>query len=157
MDTVNTSSFGVGVNSQSIVIGDTLRLDYVTSVNLDPNDSKDINLLTYGNHYTVNDATFKIIQTGGNAANTVDVEVKVFDADDDNIFNGDAGDVQDVITSVKVFDDLGVDVTAAFALAGDITFNSDGFGGIRVDNLLVNYRVEVSTADGFKFPDGSKL
>ncbi len=153
-DTVNTNSFAVGSNSQAISVGEVLRLDYVRNINILDGDSKDLGTLTYDEHYDVNKASFTIIQTGGPRTNPVDALVKVYDADDDLIFDNDDGstgnptaDVQDTIISVSIYDDSGV-------LVG--TFTSDdthvdflGDGSVLVKDIFEGYEVFVSTADGF--------
>ncbi|WP_193370770.1 DUF5801 repeats-in-toxin domain-containing protein [Pelagibius marinus] len=159
-DTVNTSNFGVGTNSQSIGVGDGLRLDYVSNINIVGGDPKVLDTLTYDGHYTVNDASFSIIQTGGNASNTVDTQISVFDADDDqgNAWNT-ADDPKDDITRIIVFDETDTEVDTWIFADGDSGSTTDGItvtwdggtlaGDVLVEGLLVGYEVFVTTDDGF--------
>ena len=149
-DTINTSSFGVGTNSQSIVVGDMLRLDYVENINITTGDAKDLDTLTYDQHYTVNDASFTIIQTGGPATNQVDVLVQVYDADDDQGVDWDTGDdAQDIITSITIYDGSGALVGTWTSDSSWVDFDYDGNGGVLIMDILVGYEVFVSTDDGF--------
>ena len=168
IDEVNTSSTGVGVNAQNISVNLTLRLDYVTNVNLSDGtggsgtgDSKDITLLTFDDHYVVNDASFTIIQTGGNASNRVDAWVQVFDSTDTAAVGPFdpfdlLDDPTDIITRVVVVDEFGtvLEDTDNLGMFNDanivVNFDPFGVGGdVLVEGLLESYQVFVSTADGF--------
>jgi hypothetical protein len=142
-DTVNTSSFSIGTNNQSVNVGEMLRLDYVKDI------TTDLSTLVYDRHYVVNNASFTIIQTGGSSTNQVDALVTVYDADDDNIFDGDnpLEDIQDTIISVTIFDENGALVGTFTSDDTHVEFNLDG--SVLVKDILEGYKVFVSTADGF--------
>lgn len=154
-DKVNTSTQGIGVQNQQVDNGEIIRIDFVSNVNpgdlndASPGAAGDIADLTYDSHYTVNDSGFGISQSFG----ATQVTVTAIDADDDNIFFGDAaGESTDTITSVTVLDELGQiiveDATTNTVVGGiGIVFNPDGT--VTVSGLLLDYQVLVSTADGF--------
>jgi hypothetical protein len=177
-DEVNTSDFGIGVNSQNIVVGETLRMDFVNGVNLSDGtggsssgDSNDITRLFFTDHYVANNVAFTLIQTGGNADNEIDVLITVYDEDDappdqdpNTVFdpNDLLGDPKDTITSVTVVNTFGDDdplndvilIDDALRTGGDITLNGVSIvwnvdGSVEVQDLLVDYQVFVSTDDGF--------
>jgi hypothetical protein len=154
-DTVNTSSTGIGTNSQNISVGETMRMDFVTNLQLVGADYSSLAGIDFDSHYTVQLAGFTLVQTGGNAANEIDVLIKAFDADDEQglNFNNFGNDPQDPINRVQVYNALGVLIidTMVDGTFGAITveFDVDGEGSVRVDNLLEGYQVVVGTADGF--------
>jgi hypothetical protein len=159
---VNVSTNGAGVDNQSLNAsagkGETLRIDFEIGATLagGPLGSD----FTPGAHKTVNGYSFMITQNspGGTTATAF---IKVFDADDDKVLVGDAGDSADTITEVKVgnfavYDSGGVHATtingravAAIVYGGGIVItglnegsSGDGVGG---DDPVVT----VSTANGF--------
>jgi Ca2+-binding RTX toxin-like protein len=103
---------------------------------------------SYGAHYTVTSGGFTISQSFGAAT----VNITAFDADDDNDFDGDAGDVQDTITSVSVKDETGAFIiqnAVANTMAGGVGIVFEADGTVTVSGLLLNYQTLVGTADGF--------
>lgn len=100
---VNVSTNGTGVDNQSMNAsagkGETLRIDFEIGATLagGPLGSD----FTPGAHKTVNDYAFKITQNSPSGTSAT-AFIKVFDADDDKVLVGDAGDVADTITEVKV-------------------------------------------------------
>jgi len=109
VDNVNTSSTGLGVNSQGTNVNELLRVDYVTDINIATGDTHDISTLTYDTHYSVSQGSFEIVQVNpATVGNMVDVLVTAYDANNDLNFGNDP---TDVILSVTILDELGADVT----------------------------------------------
>jgi hypothetical protein len=156
--TVNVSTKGLGSNSQAVSPGEAIRADFVTGVNLDSSEFDDFSLISFTGYYA--DAPsrvgFIISQTGGPATNTVEAKITVYDEATPGTFTGTADltdDVSEQITLVEIFDGVDLDnpiETVEFTgvgTFGSVTFNADG--SVTVTGLLVDYRVFVSTEDGF--------
>jgi T1SS-143 domain-containing protein len=159
--TVNTDSDDIGTGDQWLNNDDTpadgeiLRLDYVENVTGDPDD---ISMLTYTQHYVVNDTGFRLNQLQSNDATSRSVLVRVYDEDDDpqggaidvdpSVLEGDAAE-QDDITTVRI--ERGIDEYVFLADGAQdgitVTFNADG--SVKIDGLFELDQVFVSTADGF--------
>lgn len=159
---VNVSTNGTGVDNQSLNAsagkGETLRIDFEIGATLAGAPvGSDFNP---GTHKTVNGYSFMITQNTPSGS-TATALIKVFDADDDKVLVGDAGDVADTITEVKVgnfalYDNAGAHSTtinghtvSAIAYGGGIVItglnegaSGDGVGG---DDPVVT----VSSANGF--------
>ncbi len=172
-DEVNTSSSGVGVNSQDISANEQLRIDFVTGVNLSDGtegsgtgDSKLITTLFYDGHYNVNNTGFTLVQTGANAANRVDAYIQVYDSTDSDPIGALPfepatllDDPLDNITRIQVWTAMPSDGgtlledTADLGTFDDativVTFDPFGPEGAIVEGLLVGYHTIVFTGDGF--------
>jgi serralysin len=94
----------------------------------------------------VNDVGMKVINIGGGPTNRVDIKISAFDADDDKTLTGDSDDILDKITSCRVENAAGNNITSTFG--GSIDYASDG-KSIIVTGLDDGMSVFVSTADGF--------
>jgi hypothetical protein len=156
-DTVNTSTIGLGSNSQSIGSGEGIRVDFVEGMNVD-GDNGDINAIDFADHYLVNDASYQIVQTQGNDSTRVDTRVVIYDADNDELTGflsglGDAGDQQLTITNIQVLDGNNQVVFDYLdGIDNDAQLNVTGVNSNSVDvlGLLVGYQVFVATdGDGF--------
>ncbi|MDF1751630.1 MAG: DUF5801 repeats-in-toxin domain-containing protein [Verrucomicrobiales bacterium] len=98
-------------------------------------------------HISINEVSFKVAQTGANALNQVDVEVRAFAANDNNDFTDDS---QVEISQVKVFSASGMlieDVDAG-SVSNYVTFDADGDGSVIVKNALQGYRIVIFTVGG---------
>ncbi|HEX9790264.1 MAG TPA: hypothetical protein VGA60_06350, partial [Kiloniellales bacterium] len=166
--TVNTDNDDVGTGDQWLNNDDTpadgeiIRLDYVENVAGDPDD---INTLSYTQHYVVNDAGFRVHQLQGNSSISRSVLVRVYDEDDDpqgsDFATTGAGDPaeQDDITSARVeagdgvfgasYDGLVFDGVANVFVDDRLTFTFNADGSVKIDGLLTDDQVFVSTDDGF--------
>ena len=93
-DTVNTSTIGLGSNSQSVdpatdnKVAEGIRVDFTKGLNLPPQgggtgDTDDINGISFTQHEQGSGAAFRLVQVQGNANNRVDARIKVFNADED--------------------------------------------------------------------------
>ena len=111
--TVNVSTQGAGVGNQTMNAGETLRLDLVTGGVLAGSPSgSDFN---YTAHQTINGFSFLVSQNTPSGT-TGTVYLKAYDADNDKILSGDAGDTVDPITKVMVNDQVLVDGTTLHTL-----------------------------------------
>jgi hypothetical protein len=156
--TVNVSTTGAGVDNQSMnrtgTLGETLRIDFAIGATLAGSPSgSDFNL---GTHKTVNGYSFLLSQNTPNGT-TATAFVKVYDADGDKILTGDAGDVADTISELKVDNvvmySTGGGISSPTMINGSlVTAILSGGGviltGLRADNPT-DPLITVSTADGF--------
>ncbi|HAT8857728.1 TPA: type I secretion C-terminal target domain-containing protein, partial [Legionella pneumophila subsp. pneumophila] len=146
--TVNSSSSDIGISNQWIDQGsgdsEILRLDYGQFAII--NNNFDIE-----KHFTVNGASFEIHQIQGTPSNRASINVKAFDADDDNQLNDDP---LDAITRIVIFTSSGgvetviADVTSDASLGG-MTFDFQGANGVNIIGLDDGYRVRAYTNDGY--------
>ncbi|HAT8889730.1 TPA: type I secretion C-terminal target domain-containing protein, partial [Legionella pneumophila subsp. pneumophila] len=146
--TVNSSSSDIGISNQWIDQGsrdsEILRLDYGQFAII--NNNFDIE-----KHFTVNGASFEIHQIQGTPSNRASINVKAFDADDDNQLNDDP---LDAITRIVIFTSSGgvetviADVTSDASLGG-MTFDFQGANGVNITGLDDGYRVRAYTNDGY--------
>lgn len=152
IDTVNTSTTGLGSNNQSVNPTEAIRIDFVSGLNLATGDLKSLATMSFTDHYTVNDAGFTISQTQSGAG--VVARVSVFD--DDSGKYDLTNDPAEAITGVRV-----VSITGATLFEG----SADGVGvagsGLTIDfkagalavdikGLTAGMQVMVTTADGFE-------
>lgn len=158
ISTVNVSTNGAGVANQTMNAGENLRIDFGTNLALagSPLGSD----FTLGTHQTVNGYSFLLSQNTPSGT-TGTAYIKVYDADNDKALTGDADDVADTITQVKVNGIVVYGVGAmpsaiinsqtvmAFAYQGGVIItglnegaSGDGTGGD-------DPRITVYTADGF--------
>ncbi|MBU1212258.1 MAG: hypothetical protein KJ587_13420, partial [Alphaproteobacteria bacterium] len=145
---INSSATDIGVGTgQSISPSDPiLRIDYGSfTIVLDE--------FVIDNHETVNGARFKVNQVVPGTPNTeVDINVRVYDADDDEDL---IEDPTDTITVVTVFGSDGTTVLAERTLVeGDGTEGGFDFdflmdGSVTIDALVEGQSISVKTADGF--------
>jgi T1SS-143 domain-containing protein len=153
VDGVNNDSDDIGTNNQFVDPNEFARLDYVTNLN-SAGDTSLLDTIDYDTHFSVTEGSFQFIQTGGNARNLVDVLVRVYDAaDEEGASFADLTNTQLTITTVRVEDADGNLVAMATedgTVNGiDFDFDSDGMGGVTVDNLVEGYQVFVGTETGF--------
>ncbi len=152
---INSDSDDVGVGGgQSISPGDPLlRIDYGSfSINTAPNPDQ----FVIDGHNTVNGARFRIDQiVPGTAGTEVDVRLTTYDADDDEIISGDAGDPIDPITKIQIYASNGTTLldeatgTGDGSTAGGTFFTFNGDGSVSVANLLEDMFVVTFTTNGF--------
>lgn len=143
-DAVNTATFedsvDIGTNNQMINNAEGIILDFVNLTDGTTNPP------TYSTHNNVNNAKFMIAQVQGNPANTVDVFVRAFDADDDNVYEPRVGDAGDNVVAIT---DILVNGVSVFGSA--VLFDPDGFGnGYVIQNLNDHDVVQVVTATGLE-------
>ena len=79
---VVASTAGIGVGNQSIDDGDNLRIDFVNdAISTGSNN----NVYNYTTHYNINNFGFSIVQVNGSPPpNSIEVWVRIYDADDDD-------------------------------------------------------------------------
>ncbi|HAT7909522.1 TPA: type I secretion C-terminal target domain-containing protein, partial [Legionella pneumophila] len=146
--TVNSSSTDIGISNQWIEQGsgdsEILRLDYGQFAIVN-------NKFNIEKHFIVNGASFEIHQIQGGPSNRASINVKAFDADDDNQLNDDP---LDAITRIVIFTSSGgvetviADVTSDTSFGG-MTFDFQGINGVNITGLDDGYRVRAYTADGY--------
>ncbi|HGI8214500.1 TPA: type I secretion C-terminal target domain-containing protein, partial [Legionella pneumophila] len=146
--TVNSSSTDISISNQWIEQGsgdsEILRLDYGQFAIVN-------NKFNIEKHFIVNGASFEIHQIQGGPSNRASINVKAFDADDDNQLNDDP---LDAITRIVIFTSSGgvetviADVTSDTSFGG-MTFDFQGINGVNITGLDDGYRVRAYTADGY--------
>ncbi|MFO2624308.1 type I secretion C-terminal target domain-containing protein, partial [Legionella pneumophila serogroup 1] len=146
--TVNSSSTDISISNQWIEQGsgdsEILRLDYGQFAIVN-------NKFNIEKHFTVNGASFEIHQIQGSPSNRASINVKAFDANDNNQLNDDP---LDTITRIVVFTSSGgvetviADVTSDTSFGG-MTFDFQGTNGVNITGLDDGYRVRAYTADGY--------
>ncbi|HAV0971043.1 TPA: type I secretion C-terminal target domain-containing protein, partial [Legionella pneumophila] len=146
--TVNSSSTDISISNQWIDQGsgdsEILRLDYGQFAIVN-------NKFNIEKHFIVNGASFEIHQIQGTPSNRASINVKAFDADDDNQLNDDP---LDAITRIVIFTSSGgvetviADVTSDTSFGG-MTFDFQGINGVNITGLDDGYRVRAYTADGY--------
>ena len=155
---VNVSTQGAGVGNQTMNPGETLRLDLVTGGALAGSpEGSDFN---YTAHQTVNGFSFLVSQNSpGGTEGTV--YLKAYDADNDKVLSGDAGDAVDPISKVMVNGQLLVDGATLHTLTinGHTVTPILSNGGVVITGLNEGATgdgaggddpvVKVYTADGF--------
>jgi hypothetical protein len=159
-DVVQTSSIGVGTNSQSVDAGEGLRIDFVSGLNLPPKlgsgDTKDIDGINYNTHVEVTEAAFKLVQVQGSAKNRTDAKITLFNTDDDkgNTFvpSLHLGEVAVTVGVVKVLNAAGQVIDASDGSINDTKIDITISGAsATVKGLLAGYSVQVDSAAGLKF------
>ncbi|MCM2319845.1 MAG: hypothetical protein NDI93_11035, partial [Pseudomonas sp.] len=161
-DTVNTSDFAIGSNSQSIVIGDGIVVDFVKGQTAPTQTSADdLANIDFNERVEGPSGGFTLVQTGGNAENRVGAEVFAYDSSElgtayhDGVISG----ASQTIVAIEVW--LGDTLVSAWtrtdgtdpdSIDEDVTFaiNASNDDGVIIEGLLVNYRVEffVGIVDG---------
>ncbi|CZI91920.1 Leukotoxin [Legionella pneumophila] len=146
--TVNSSSTDISISNQWIEQGsgdsEILRLDYGQFAIVN-------NKFNIEKHFVVNGASFEIHQIQGTPSNRASINVKAFDADDDNQLNDDP---LDAITRIVIFtsssgvETVIADVTSDTSFGG-MTFDFQGTNGVNITGLDDGYRVRAYTADGY--------
>ncbi|HAT2057957.1 TPA: type I secretion C-terminal target domain-containing protein, partial [Legionella pneumophila] len=146
--TVNSSSTDISISNQWIEQGsgdsEILRLDYGQFAIVN-------NKFNIEKHFIVNGASFEIHQIQGSPSNRASINVKAFDANDNNQLNDDP---LDTITRIVVFTSSGgvetviADVTSDTSFGG-MTFDFQGTNGVNITGLDDGYRVRAYTADGY--------
>jgi len=146
--TINSDADDIGVGmGQSISPSDpVLRIDYGSFTIVG-------NQFVIDDHETVNGARFEVHEVVPGAPGTeVDINVRVYDADDDEDLTEDA---TDTITVVTVFGSDGTTVLAERTLVegdgseGGFDFDFLMDGSVTIDNLIEGQFISVETADGF--------
>ncbi|MFC0665995.1 DUF5801 repeats-in-toxin domain-containing protein, partial [Azotobacter chroococcum] len=164
-DTVNTSDFAIGSNSQSIAIGDGIVVDFVKNQTpAKDTDAKTVTTINFTERVEGPSGSFTLVQTGGNDANRVGAEIFAFDSSElgTDYTDGAIGEASpsQTIVSVKVW--LGDTLVSAWDRTNGITNNTDpgvtyaisdpndNDDGVVIQGLLVHYRVEfhVGIVDG---------
>ena len=151
---VNSDSDDIAAGGQFIIIANPdqgIRFDFgAFTFNAGGSSSNDT--FTMDNHTKVQGFRFTIDQISGGT--TAAVHLTAYDADDDTIVSGDAGDTKVAITKVVVYNASGT-VIAEFT--GDtnvggagLSADFNGVNGVTVDDLLTGYKVVTytSTASG---------
>ncbi|MFO9211631.1 DUF5801 repeats-in-toxin domain-containing protein [Legionella pneumophila serogroup 1] len=146
--TVNSSSTDISISNQWIDQGsgdsEILRLDYGQFAIVN-------NKFNIEKHFIVNGASFEIHQIQGSPSNRASINVKAFDANDNNQLNDDP---LDTITRIVVFTSSGgietviADVTSDTSFGG-MTFDFQGTNGVNITGLDDGYRVRAYTTDGY--------
>jgi hypothetical protein len=156
-NTVNVSAQGAGVGNQTMNAGETLRLDMVTGGALAGSPSgSDFN---YTAHQTVNGFSFLVSQNTPSGTEGT-VFVKAYDADNDKILTGDAGDTVDPITKITVSGQTFYDGTFhTLSINGHTVTGLATNGGIVIKGLNEGLTgdgsggddpvIKIFTADGF--------
>ncbi|HVK11482.1 MAG TPA: DUF5801 repeats-in-toxin domain-containing protein, partial [Gemmataceae bacterium] len=157
-DTVNTSTIGLGTNSQSVTPGEGIRIDFVSGLNL-AGDTKDMFGIDYDAHVDVAGASYKIVQVQGNPSNRVDTLATISNTDDeegaDFVDPGLTNDAAVNVGLVQVLNAAGA-VVESRNLSGtivddpNITITITGNTAL-VTGLLVNYSVVVRSANDAPF------
>ncbi|NHN78612.1 hypothetical protein HA520_15225, partial [Azotobacter chroococcum] len=164
-DTVNTSDFAIGSNSQSIAIDDGIVVDFVKNQTpAKDTDAKTVTTINFTERVEGPSGGFTLVQTGGNDANRVGAEIFAFDSSElgTHYTDGAIGEASpsQTIVSVKVW--LGDTLVSAWDRTNGITNNTDpgvtyaisdpndNDDGVVIQGLLVHYRVEfhVGVVDG---------
>lgn len=159
-DTVNTSSFAIGSNNQSIVIGDGIVVDFVKGQTpARDTDAKTLATINFNERVEGPSGGFTLVQTGGNDANRVGAEVFAYDSSElgGDYSDGVIGGASQTIVAVEVWlgdtmvsawtradgtDPASTDMTVTYAISGS---NDDG---VVIQGLLVDYRVEFHVGQG---------
>lgn len=159
-DTVNTSSFAIGSNNQSIVIGDGIVVDFVKGQTpARDTDAKTLATIDFKERVEGPSGGFTLVQTGGNDANRVGAEVFAYDSSElgGDYSDGVIGGASQTIVAVEVWlgdtmvsawtradgtDPASTDMTVTYAISGS---NDDG---VVIQGLLVDYRVEFHVGQG---------
>ncbi|WP_197684283.1 DUF5801 repeats-in-toxin domain-containing protein [Legionella pneumophila] len=146
--TVNSSSTDISISNQWIDQGsgdsEILRLDYGQFAIVN-------NKFNIEKHFTVNGASFEIPQIQGSSSSRASINVKAFDANDNNQLNDDP---LDAITRVVIFTSSGgvetvIADVASNTSVGGMTFNFLGTNGVNITGLQAHYQVRAYTADGY--------
>ncbi|HAU1699652.1 TPA: type I secretion C-terminal target domain-containing protein, partial [Legionella pneumophila] len=146
--TVNSSSTDISISNQWIEQGsgdsEILRLDYGQFAIVN-------NKFNIEKHFTVNGASFEIPQIQGSSSSRASINVKAFDANDNNQLNDDP---LDAITRVVIFTSSGgvetvIADVASNTSVGGMTFNFLGTNGVNITGLQAHYQVRAYTADGY--------
>ncbi|MFD1692191.1 DUF4888 domain-containing protein [Azotobacter chroococcum] len=127
-DTVNTSDFAIGSNSQSIAIGDGIVVDFVKNQTpAKDTDAKTVTTINFTERVEGPSGSFTLVQTGGNDANRVGAEIFAFDSSElgTDYTDGAIGEASpsQTIVSVKVW--LGDTLVSAWDRTNGITNNTD--------------------------------
>ncbi|MGD8311582.1 MAG: type I secretion C-terminal target domain-containing protein, partial [Gammaproteobacteria bacterium] len=155
--TINTSSTDIGSNNQWLDNGEGIRLDFVTAVNRDaPDNEKDVQGYTYNSHYTVNNASFEILQIQGGGTAAVHIKAYNFDGVEgvDKDFTANSSLVAIVAASILV-NDVAVDPANLYDM-GDGTFVITGLvvGDVVDFSAVGTFEATVmDNADGEAIPD----
>ncbi|MFN4142923.1 beta strand repeat-containing protein [Aestuariivirga sp.] len=136
--TVNTNSSGIGVANQSMNDGEVLRIDFVNSATAGSTGSVNYyDFAAVNGHYNINDFSFTIIQKGGGLpADSLELWVRAYDADNDNPSNT-TGSVE-ANHQTELRDDPQVAITSITVngIALDLsTLVTDRFGGYLITGL----------------------
>ena len=142
--TVNMSASDIGSNNQWIDGNEAIRIDFVTD-GTGSGDEKVPQGYSFDGHYLVTNASFSIIDLQGGGAPAT-VKITLFNDDDTgNIKDLDGAIIDIDLSSIVITDDLGNDVTLAFA--GNITDNGDGT--VTISGLLEDYNVAFEGVTSF--------
>jgi len=152
-DTINTDSDSIGVDGgQSVDANEAVRIDFLSNLITAPANPTG---LAYSGHVSATSFQQKIAQVQGPQSNTVTIVVTALLADNDQEFDItpltlEAGESKADITSVRVFDAGGVDVTALFA-DGDLNNGNISIvdGVATISGLQEGYQYEINTSSSF--------
>ncbi|WP_374090853.1 retention module-containing protein [Methylomicrobium lacus] len=152
-DTINTDSDSIGVDGgQAVDANEAVRIDFLSNLTTAPANPSG---LAYSGHVSATSFQQKIAQVQGPQSNTVTIVVTALLADNDQEFDItpstlEAGESKADITSVRVFDAGGVDVTALFA-DGDLNNGNIGIvdGVATISGLQEGYQYEINTTSPF--------
>lgn len=150
-DTVNTSSFAIGSNNQSIVIGDGIVVDFVKGQTpARDTDAKTLSTINFNERVEGPSGGFTLVQTGGNAANEVGAKVFAYDSSElgSAYHDGIIGGATQSIVAIEVWN--GTTLVSSWVRADGATtidgisyaFDATNDDGVILQGLLVDYRVE---------------
>lgn len=150
-DTVNTSSFAIGSNNQSIVIGDGIVVDFVKGQTpARDTDAKTLSTINFNERVEGPSGGFTLVQTGGNAANEVGAKVFAYDSSElgSAYHDGIIGGATQSIVAIEVWN--GTTLVSSWVRADGATtidgisyaFDATNDDSVILQGLLVDYRVE---------------
>ncbi|HEX6072762.1 MAG TPA: DUF5801 repeats-in-toxin domain-containing protein [Sphingomicrobium sp.] len=169
--TVNTDSDSIGINNQSIGVGETVRFELVTNIT---SPAATTTGFAFSQYAGTNSFQQEVAQVGGSPTNTVTINVgAVFEASQDQNFayefgTLDAGESLQDINSVTIFDftksgntkvavgqvtivdpgdNLPHDVTVLGGQTYTVTFNSDGT--VTIEGLGATDEYKIGTPTNF--------
>ncbi len=147
---VNTSATTIGVDNQSMSASEALRIDFVSNATA---NSTQASGFAYAGHVTATSFRQDIptVQGPGDGAVTIIVTAILADYDQDFQTVGiEAGETKVNITSVRVFNALGTDVTTLFLdgdpANGEIVIT---LGVATISGLRAGYDYQITTASPF--------
>ncbi len=142
-ESVNTNSTSIGVGNQSMNDGENLRIDFVNSPSV---SSSANNTYDYATHYNVNNFSFAIVQKGGGLpADSLELWVRIYDADNDDPAGNDSQDHTDALSDDPQLNTITeIKVNGVALTLGSLT--TDGNGGYLLTGLDLNDVIVVAAS-----------
>lgn len=140
-DTVNTSTTGIGTDSQAVNMGQGIRIDFVSGLNTG-GDTKNMEAINYAAHHQVHGAGFAVTQVQGAPTTRVDARVTIMetgDATTTSFVSGITSNTAVPITYVTVLDTHGNVIEQQ---------NSDGTNPINDPNISITISGNTATVHG---------